>query len=259
MPSSRPLTSFSCLTFDCYGTLVDWEGGIFTSLAPLLDQLSNSHPLRGDRPAILQAFVRHEQAAQAADPKALYSRILATAYDRLAAELGLPPPSEGEKAAFGTAVRDWPAFPDTVPALHRLQKHYKLVILSNVDRESCSRTLATPLAGVEFDAIYTAEDIGSYKPDLRNFDYLVAHCEQELGVKKDEILHTAQSLLHDHVPAKKKGLVSAWIERGAGEAIPNVMGGKLEDFRTKVDVTWHFKTLGEMADAVDEAHGNTKS
>lgn len=133
-----------------------------------------------------------------------------------------------------------------------LSKHYKLVVLSNVDKASFSRTLSGPLLGVHFDAIYTAEDIGSYKPDLKNFAYLVEHAEKEFGVKKEEILKVAQSLFHDHVPAKKFGLKpSVWIRRtpGGEEAL---MGSRLEDVEGQVDLEGTFGSLGEFAEAVEK-------
>ncbi|KAJ6444870.1 hypothetical protein O9K51_03270 [Purpureocillium lavendulum] len=250
MPTSRPITSFKCLTFDCYGTLVDWEGGIYNALSKLTQQLPESHALKGDRAALLKAFVRNEGIVQRARPDALYSSVLSEAYGRVAEELGVEA-SEEDKAAFGNGVGDWPAYPDTVEALRRLKRHYKLVILSNVDRESFARTLSRQLAGVDFDAVYTAQEIGSYKPDLRNFAYLVDHCDRDLGVDKADIIHTAQALHHDHVPAKQAGLQSAWIERGV--EIESVMGGDLKDYEDKVDFSWHFRSMGEMADAVQEA------
>lgn len=250
MPTSRPITSFKCLTFDCYGTLVDWEGGIYKSLSPLVQQLPESHPLRNDRAAVLKAFVRNEGIVQRERPDALYSSVLSDAYGRLAEELGVKSNKENQDA-FGNGVGDWPAYPDSVEALQRLKRHYKLVILSNVDRESFSRTLSQQLAGVDFDAVYTAQEIGSYKPDLRNFEYLIKHCEEDLGVKKEGIIHTAQALHHDHVPAKQSGLDSAWIDRGV--EIKSVMGGELKDYKDKVDFTWHFRSMGEMADAVQKA------
>ncbi|TLD19129.1 hypothetical protein PspLS_09782 [Pyricularia sp. CBS 133598] len=258
MPTPRPITDFSCLTFDCFGTLVDWEGGIYTALAPLTSALADAHPLKTDRAGLLKAFVQQEGIAQNARPDALYTTILADAYGGLAAELGLPSPGDAAAALFGASVGDWPAYPDTLDALRRLQHGYghgfKLVILSNVDKASFSRTLEKQFPGITFDAIYTAQDIGSYKPDLRNFEYLTSHCESELGVPKHKIIHTAQSLFHDHVPAKQAGLVSAWIERGTGEGdVPSVMGGSLEELSDRVDFSWHFKSMGEMADAVEEA------
>ncbi|KAM4055179.1 haloacid dehalogenase-like hydrolase [Hirsutella rhossiliensis] len=248
MTASRPMTAFSCLTFDCYGTLVDWEGGIYKALLPLTRRLPASHPLHGNRSETLKAFTRLEGEVQRARPEALYSSVLADTYGLLAAEVGVEA-SEDEKAKFGAGVGDWPVFPDTLEALQRLRKHFKLVILSNVDRASFERTLARQLTGIDFDAIYTAQEIGSYKPDRRNFEYLIDRCEKDLGVGKDAILHTAQSLSHDHVPAKQVGLASAWIERGV--EIESVMGGGLDEYRDRVDFSWRYRSMGEMADAVD--------
>ncbi|KAH7025275.1 Haloacid dehalogenase-like hydrolase-domain-containing protein [Microdochium trichocladiopsis] len=251
MPTSRPIESFKCLTFDCFGTLVDWETGIYTALSPLTQQLPASHPLQGNRLGVLRLFILHENRVQLEDPAANYKTVLSETYRGIATELGLEA-APADMARFGHSVGEWVAFPDTVDALKRLQKHLKLVILSNVDRESFDRTLAGPLREVKFDAVYVAEDIGSYKPDLRNFEYLLEHCQKDLGIGKDDIIHTAQSLFHDHVPANKMGLPSAWIERDAG--VVSVMGGEHEDLKNQVDFSWHFKTMGDMADAVDAAH-----
>lgn len=248
MATSRPITDFNCLTFDCYGTLVDWERGIYEALAPIYNQLPDSHPMRNDRLGLLRSFINHEGVVQRANPKELYSKILGATYGKLAENLGVKA-SEEDKAKFGAGIGDWPIFPDTLDALERLHKRYKLVILSNVDRESFSRTLAKQLVGIDFDAIYTAEEIGSYKPDPRNFAYLIEHCEKDLGVTKDKIIHTAQALPHDHVPANAAGLVSAWIERG--EEFPSAMGGDLKDWEDKVSYSWRLKNMGAMADEVD--------
>ena len=105
---------------------------------------------------------------------------------------------------------DWPAFPDSAEALAYLKQHYKLVILSNVDNDSFNGSNAR--LGVAFDAIYTAEDVGAYKPSDRNFDYMLEKLAG-LGIEKHEILHTAESMFHDHVPAKRHGLASCWIYR----------------------------------------------
>ena len=133
-------------------------------------------------------------------------------------------------------------FPDSSAALGYLKQHYQLVILSNVDRESFKGS--NRRLGVEFDAIYTAQDVGLYKPDPRNFEYMLAHLAQR-GVAKADILHTAQSLFHDHAPAKRSGLASAWIDRrhdqqgwGATMAPPE---GAAYDF--------HFPSMAAMAEA----------
>ncbi len=115
-----------------------------------------------------------------------------------------------ECLAYGRSVGDWPAFPDLAASLQYLKQHYKLVILSNVDNASFA--LSNRQLQVDFDSIYAAEDIGSYKPDLRNFDYMLENLAS-IGIKKSEVLHTAESMFHDHAPANKVGLKSAWIYR----------------------------------------------
>ena len=127
-----------------------------------------------------------------------------------------------ESQAFGASVGDWPAFDDTVAALQYLKQHYRLVILSNVDRESFRASQAR--LQVEFDHVFTAQDIGSYKPDPRNFAYLLQRLRSDFGIEKAEVLHVAQSLSHDHVPANRCDLASAWIDRrhamkGAGATL----------------------------------------
>ncbi len=112
--------------------------------------------------------------------------------------------------AYGKSVQNWPAFEDSAEALQYLKQHYKLVILSNIDNESF--TYSNAKLQVEFDAIITAEDVGSYKPSPRNFEYMLDKLG-ERGIKKDKILHTAESLFHDHKPANECGLASCWIYR----------------------------------------------
>jgi putative hydrolase of the HAD superfamily len=199
------LTDFKALTFDCYGTLIDWESGMFEALKPLTGRVKK--PLTRD--AILEAHARHESSQQTYTPAMKYSELLAVVYKRLAEEWSAGA-SWDECQAYGNSIRDWPAFADTAQALAYLKKHYKLVILSNVDNASFAHSNGRLQA--EFDAIYTAQDIGSYKPSSRNFDYLIDKV-QNLGIAKSEILHTAESLFHDHAPANKHGLASCWIYR----------------------------------------------
>ena len=206
------LNQFAALTFDCYGTLIDWESGMLAALRPTF---AKRRPDLADE-ALLEAHGRLEHEIEAAHPKMLYSEILRRTYLALATECGIVP-DEAEAARYASSIRDWPAFPDTAAALQYLKRHYKLVILSNVDRISFQGSL--PKLGVEFDAVLTAEEIGSYKPDRRNFHYMIDKLAQ-LGVGKDKILHTAQSLFHDHVPAKEIGLATAWINRRHGKTGP---------------------------------------
>jgi 2-haloalkanoic acid dehalogenase type II len=240
------LSDFRVLTFDCYGTLIDWESGIVAALQPLLLKAKQAGGQPLSRDAVLETFARHESAQEEATPAMVYSELLAVVHRRLAQAWDVAM-EEAEHARFGASVPDWPAFADSASALGRLKRHYQLVILSNVDRASFSGSHRR--LGIEFDAVYTAQDIGSYKPNLRNFEYMLAHLA-ERGVAKADILHTAQSLFHDHAPAKRFGLASAWIDRradqqgwGATMAPPEGAG---YDFR--------FPTLAAMA-AAREAEG----
>ncbi|MFP3921190.1 MAG: haloacid dehalogenase type II [Dichotomicrobium sp.] len=199
------LQDFAALTFDVYGTLIDWESGMIAGLKPLTDRLGGAL----SRNDILQAHAYHESSAQAQTPAMRYDRLLAVVYKRLAEEWGVSASWE-DCLAYGRSVRDWPAFDDTVEALQYLKQHYKLVVLSNVDNESFA--YSNEKLGVTFDAAYTAEDIGSYKPSPRNFDYMIANMAR-LGIGKDKILHTAESLFHDHGPANRSGLANCWIYR----------------------------------------------
>ena len=178
----RPLLSFKLLSFDIYGTLIDWETSIITALGPLLSHLPSSIPPPG-RINLAAKFNTHEHILQKSHPSLRYDHLLAQCYTRLADDLGVAPYAEleSESKAFGDSVGDWKAFPDTVTACQRLAKFYKLVPLSNVDRASFEKTLAGPLSGVPFWRYYLAEEIGSYKPDLRNFEYLVEHAGAESG------------------------------------------------------------------------------
>jgi len=199
------LTDFKVLTFDCYGTLIDWESGMIEALEPLTSRASR----RLSRDDILEAHARHESSQQVFTPGRRYRELLAIVYKRLAEEWGVRATWD-ECLAYGNSIRDWPAFDDSAEALRYLKKHYKLVILSNVDNASFA--FSNRRLQVDFDAVYTAEDIGSYKPSPRNFEYMLAKLEG-LGVARSEILHTAESLFHDHVPANRLGLETCWIYR----------------------------------------------
>ena len=234
------LTDYKVLTFDCYGTLIDWESGLWQALEPLVAAAGKS------REDALVDYSRHEGAQQQETPDMLYRDLLTAVHRRLAADWNVDT-SEDKHVAFGASVPDWPAFEDSAAALAALQKHYKLVILSNVDRRSFAGS--NKRLGVNFDAIYTAEDIGSYKPDPRNFEYLLAHLKQDFGFEHGDILHTAQSLHHDHVPASQINLTRCWIDR------QHLRDGGSAGV-TKVPENWpephfYFNTLAEMAEAVN--------
>ncbi|MDE2335380.1 MAG: haloacid dehalogenase type II [Rhodospirillales bacterium] len=203
------LTDFKALTFDCYGTLIDWESGMIEALRPLTSRLAA--PL--SRNAVLEAHARHESAQQAATPAKLYRDVLAIVFKRLAEEWRVPV-TWAECEAYGRSVADWPAFDDSAAALAYLKQHYRLIILSNVDNASFAASNAR--LGVVFDAIYTAEDIGAYKPADRNFDYMLERLGW-LGLRREDVLHTAESMFHDHAPANRHALASCWIYRRHGQ------------------------------------------
>lgn len=199
------LTDFKALTFDCYGTLIDWESGMVAALRPLTGRASRQLT----RDEILEAHARHESFQQAQTPAMPYRDLLAIVHKRLAEDWGVAATWD-ECVAYGRSVGDWPAFPDSVEALRYLKQHFRLVILSNVDNASFARSNIR--LDVAFDAICTAEDVGSYKPSQRNFAYMLKRLEG-LGVTSGQTLHVAESLFHDHAPANVAGLSSCWIYR----------------------------------------------
>ncbi|MCJ1472956.1 hypothetical protein MMC13_001605 [Lambiella insularis] len=254
--NSPSLSKFRALSFDIYGTLIDEYTGIAHHCEALISRLPPSHPARSSRDSLISAFNRIERKNQGANPTLKQSEILKQVYKDLASEWGVKARPE-EIEAFGKAVGTAPPFPDTVAAMNELAKHYKLIALSNIDRESITSTLNGPLHGAHFDAVLIAEDIGSYKPDHRNFEYLFKHVEKEFGIGKDEMLHVAQGLTSDHGPAKELGMWSAWISRGReGEKGFDGVG---EEMKGKVDFQWRYATLGEMAaDGAEAFEGRGK-
>ena len=208
--TAKRLGDYKVLTFDMYGTLIDWETGLHDALAPLA---ARADPPRS-REAVLDSFAAWEIVQQRTTPAARYRDLLASVARRVTEEWGVGASWE-ECRAFGRSVPDWPAFDDTAAALRYLGRHYRLAVLSNVDNEGAAGSLRR--IGVPVDAVYTAEDIGSYKPDLRNFHYMLAALERR-GFGRGEILHVAQSLVHDHGPANALGLANCWIDRRHGRA-----------------------------------------
>ncbi|MGF1611038.1 MAG: haloacid dehalogenase type II [Kiloniellales bacterium] len=243
----KRFTDFKVLTFDCYGTLIDWESGIWDAFQPLL--MANATD-RVTRAAFLEAFGAAESAQQAATPGMLYPELLARCHAALAEQFDLETTAELD-AAFGASLPHWPAFPDTADALRALKRRYKLVILSNVNRAGFAAS--NRKLGVAFDAIYTAEDIGSYKPTPRNFTYMLEHLKSDLGLAPGDVLHTAQSLFHDHVQARAHGLANCWIDR-QGLAKSDTWGATAK-LAERPEVDFLFPTLGAMADAVAKERG----
>ncbi len=246
---AKPITDYKALTFDCYGTLIDWESGVWDALQPLLSKASeNADAELPGRSAALAAFGEEESRLQAEQPSLLYPHLLAEVHKRMAQRWGMDTRSELD-TAFGQSIAAWPAFPDTAEALRALKRHYKLVILSNVNRAGFAAS--NRKLGVAFDAIYTAEDIGSYKPDRRNFTYMLEHLKSDHGLEPGDILHTAQSLFHDHVPASDFGLAKAWIDRQL--LAKSGDWGATAQVAERPEVDFYFTSMGQMAAAVDAA------
>jgi 2-haloacid dehalogenase len=232
------LTDFDALSFDCYGTLIDWEAGLSAVLGPW----ARSRGVDLDDEALLVAYAQHEERAEADRPGDAYPRILAASLRGLGHELGAEVTDQDADRLAGS-VPAWPAFADSAGALADLARRYKLIILSNVDRDSFAAS--NRRLGVTFSSVITAQDVGSYKPSPRNFEALLAETDR-LGVPRGRLLHVAQSLFHDHVPAKQAGLPTTWINRrhsrpGSGATpVPAVA----------VTPDWEFSSLRSFADAV---------
>jgi 2-haloacid dehalogenase len=199
--------AYDVLTFDCYGTLIDWEAGI---TAALRTALGDAVAGNADED-LLARFAGLEHDAQV--PYQRYREVLASALRGIGSQLEIPV-SDAQAREFGASVGDWPAFPDSSEALRRLQTRFKLVPITNCDDDlfaASERRL-----GISFDLVITAQQVGSYKPDTAGFQLAYERIEAELGTPRSRVLHVAQSLFHDHVPAKGLGMTTVWIDRRDG-------------------------------------------
>ncbi len=191
---------FDVLTFDCYGTLIDWEAGIVSGLRHALPGLDGV----GDE-ALLEEYAAHEAAAERL-PYRSYRQVLAESLRGVAARHARRL-DEAAVAAFAESVGDWPAFPDAPEALQRLARRFRLAVITNCDDDlfaASNRRL-----GVDFDLVVTAQQVGAYKPSARPFEVALA----AIAEPEERVLHVAQSLYHDHVTAKRLGLATVWIDR----------------------------------------------
>ena len=192
---------FDVLTFDCYGTLIDWEAGILAGLRGILAPLGID---AGDDD-LLERYARAEASVEAGG-YLRYREVLARSAELVGRELGVQP-DPAALAAFGGSVGAWPAFPDSADALARLHERFRLAVITNCDDDLFAASNAR--LGVTFDHVITAQQVGAYKPSTRNFEVAF----ERIGVPRERILHVAQSLFHDHVPAKGLGMTTAWIDR----------------------------------------------
>ncbi|MGA2821428.1 MAG: haloacid dehalogenase type II [Anaerolineales bacterium] len=192
---------FEVLTSDCYGTLIDWETGIWAALRPVL----RNHHTRIAIEKALELYGELETDAERGEYHE-YRTVLQMVLEGFGKRLGFAP-TETELQCFSKSVENWPAFPDSARALIALKGKYKLAILSNIDDDlfaSSARRLQ-----VRFDWVITAQQARSYKPSLNNFQLAL----EQIGLPRHKILHVAQSLFHDIVPAKRLGLPTVWVNR----------------------------------------------
>ena len=199
-------SQFECLTFDCYGTLIDWESGILGALRPLLA----AHHRELGNEALLELYGKIEAQAEAGEYRR-YRDILRFVTQQIASRLSFAL-HDDEINLLPESLKNWPPFPDTVEALKRLKSRYKLAVVSNTDDDLFAETAQT--LEVPFDFVITAEQARSYKPAHRNFELAI----ERIGLPKEKVLHCAQSLFHDIVPARELGIANVWVNRRAGKA-----------------------------------------
>ena len=232
-------TKYKVLAFDIYGTLIDWKGAVWMDVLPLLQD----SPLQ-EVDAVTK-FRDYERQIQAEQPTLAYQEIVKQAEIRTKADVLLDNKGNGQSIESRQEVGKWPAFQDSVEALQRLKKYFKIVAYSNVDHASFAATLAGPLKGVTFDGVYIAEDIGCYKPDPKFMQYLISHAKEDFGAKKEEILVVAHGLEMNHVPRREMGMPpGVWLSRGDKSV------GQHEG---KVELGATFGNVRELADTVEAA------
>lgn len=235
MPGTKPYSQYAAISFDIFGTVLDDERGVMAWVTPLAAHLPPDSPLRAtpfpypkpapgqdlpQRHPLIVAVHKHERVILAEDPAPLFEDAMRRVFLAVAADLKTPWSSEQLSAkadAFSHSAGVWPAFPDSVNALRALGRHgagKKLIALSNVSNQSIRAVLEGPLKGADFDAVYTGENIGAYKPNDKNFHYLLNGLHTEFGLGKDQLLHVAHGVRSDQVPGEKFAFDHVWVERG---------------------------------------------
>ena len=192
---------FEILTFDCYGTLIDWEEGILRSLR----RIAAAHGNDTDDATILQLYGDFEASAEQGEYRP-YREVLQSVVRQFGEQLGFVP-TEEEVKSLADLLKSWKPWPDTVGALGEFQNRFRLAIVSNVDDDLFAAT--RPRLGVEFDQIITAQQAQAYKPSLKIFELALAR----IGVPAHRVLHIGQSLYHDVLPAQSLGLATVWVNR----------------------------------------------
>jgi len=221
---------FEALTFDCYGTLINWEAGIL----PVLHRILAAHAKNAEDATLLKLYGDFEQLSEQGDFHP-YRVVLESVVRRFGANLGFTPTAE-EASSLPGSLPDWKPWPDTVAALRRLKQRYRLVILSNIDDDLFAST--RPQLGVDFDDVVTAQQAQAYKPSLKIFELALSR----IKVPAHRILHVGQSIYHDVIPAQSLGLATVWVNRPS--ARPGVGAVKAADATPDLTVT----SLAELAE-----------
>lgn len=205
-------STIKAISFDCYGTLIDWEAGIGAALEPVF----KVHHTKFERDAVIAAFAKHEREVQAGKYQS-YRAVLGAVMARIASEFDLPL-GPGESTALANSIGQWPAFEETPKCLTALQRHYKLAIVSNVDDELFAESAAR--LGTKISTVITAEQVKSYKPAEAHFKELL----RRLALTPRDVLHVAESRYHDVAPASALGFRTVWVNRHAGSSAPSASG-----------------------------------
>jgi len=225
---------FEVLSFDCYGTLIDWETGIFSALRPVLA----AHDKGVSDSELLALYSELESKGEQGEFRS-YREVLKSVVRGFGKRLGFEP-TDSQLRSLSDSLAGWRPFPDTVAALRKLQARYRLAIISNVDDDLFIAT-AHHLE-VRFDQVITAQQVRSYKPSLRNFNL----AQQRIGVAPSRWLHAAQSVYHDVVPAKSMGIATVWVNRSSPR--PGAGAARAADAQPDLEVP-DLKTLAQMVEA----------
>jgi len=192
---------FEVLTFDCYGTLIAWEDGIL----PCLHRILAAHGKDTDDVTLLKLYGDFEAAAERGEYRS-YREVLQSVVRQFGRKLGFIPTSE-EETSLPESLAMWNPWPDTVPALRELGRHFRLAIISNVDDDLFAAT--RPHLEVQFAEVITAQQARAYKPSLKVFELALSR----IGVPAHRVLHVGQSIYHDVLPAQSLGLATVWVNR----------------------------------------------
>ena len=224
-------TRFQVLTFDCYGTLINWETGIFSALRPILA----AHGKSIADSALLEIY--GELEAQAEQQYQPYKEVLQSVVRGFGDRLGFSP-TQAEQLSLPASIPYWRPFPDTVAALRRLQTRYRLAVISNIDDDLFAAT--APGLEVKFDQVITAQQARCYKPGLAIFKTALAR----IGVAPERVLHVGQSIYHDVIPAQSLGMATVWVNRPSPR--PNVGAVKRADGNPDMEIS-NMQSLADLA------------